>query len=478
MAKAESFAVLHDIQTIFQVGTSTGLSDAQLLDRFRARSDLDSAETTFAGLIARHGRMVLGVCRRALQNPDDVADAFQATFLILVRKADTVRVEDSLGRWLYGVSRRVSVRARRAVARRSAREVQGIELAAAPAAEANHDELRDVLDQEVGRLPDKFRSAFVLCEFEGLAHDEAARQLGCAVGTIKSRLSRAREKLRSRLIRRGIAPAAWALVGESASASVPVKLIDATVSAAFAHAGGAISPAVTLLIQGVLRAMLLKKLSTMGVAVVATLTLATSAAVLARQATSARRGDQTNRQIVRGSVRVEGEPSDAPRSAAPVQQIPKEDEEDTADRIELLRLDVELLQAELQARKAEIYATSSTLNATHVPGQRDGEQAEKLRAVLDAARKEFIAKQKEFSRKRAELSAIDLRARLGANSPFGSEKAVDNRSARRKTAAPVQSAASPNPEISPVLEKRLSGIEQKLEEVLKALTALRDEIRR
>jgi Sigma-70 region 2 len=89
MAKAESFAVLHDIQTIFQVGTNTGLSDAQLLDRFRARSDLDSAETAFAGLIARHGRMVLGVCRRALQDPDDVADAFQATFLILVRKADT-----------------------------------------------------------------------------------------------------------------------------------------------------------------------------------------------------------------------------------------------------------------------------------------------------------------------------------------------------------------------------------------------------
>ena len=191
MAKGESPAVLRDIHTLFHVGTSNGLTDAQLLDRFRARSDLDSSEAAFAGLMARHGPMVLGVCRRALRNPDDVADAFQATFLILVRKADTVRVEDSLGRWLYGVSRRVSVRAKLAAARRSAREVREIEFAAAPAADADLDELRDVLDEEIGRLPEKFRSAVVLCELEGFGHDEAARQLGCAVGTVKSRLSRA-----------------------------------------------------------------------------------------------------------------------------------------------------------------------------------------------------------------------------------------------------------------------------------------------
>src|SRR5271168_5195158 len=209
MANGESPAVLRDIHTLFRVGTSNGLTDAQLLDRFRARSDLNSSEAAFAGLMARHGPMVLGVCRRALRNPDDVADAFQATFLILVRRADTVRVEDSLGRWLYGVSRRVSVRAKLAAARRSAREVREIEFAAAPAADADFDELREVLDEEIGRLPEKFRRAVVLCELEGCGHDEAARQLGCAIGTVKSRLSRAREKLRSRLIRRGVAPASW-----------------------------------------------------------------------------------------------------------------------------------------------------------------------------------------------------------------------------------------------------------------------------
>jgi hypothetical protein len=250
--------------------------------------------------------------------------------------------------------------------------------------------------------------------------------------------------------------------------------------------------------------MLLKKLSTIGVAVVASLTLATSAAVVARQATSARRGDQTSRQIVRGSVGVEGVPNDASRSTASIQRAPKEDKEDTADRIELLRLDIELLAAEVQALKEMIAATSSQLISTHVPGQRDREEIEELRAVLDAARKEYITKQREFSRKRAELSELETSPPLGANSPFGSEKAVNNRSAGRKAPAierviqieveagkspPINPmgnpskyyrrgpAASPNPEISPILEKRLSGIEQKLDEVLKALTALTHEIR-
>ena len=149
MAKGESPAVLRDIHTLFHVGTSNGLTDAQLLDRFRVRSDRNSSEAAFAGLMARHGPMVLGVCRRALRNPDDVADAFQATFLILVRKADTVRVEDSLGRWLYGVSRRVSVRAKLAAARRSAREVR--EIAFASDRRADVESTYDV--QAVGATP-------------------------------------------------------------------------------------------------------------------------------------------------------------------------------------------------------------------------------------------------------------------------------------------------------------------------------------
>ena len=105
--REKCLAVLRDVRTLFDLGTLAGLSDRQLLERFAGRADA-TAQAAFAGLVARHGPMVLGVCRRALNDPNDVNDAFQATFLVLVRKADSVRVEGSLGRWLYGVSRRVS----------------------------------------------------------------------------------------------------------------------------------------------------------------------------------------------------------------------------------------------------------------------------------------------------------------------------------------------------------------------------------
>src|SRR4051794_22740061 len=191
-------AILRDVHTLFDLGTLAGLSDRQLLERFAGRADA-AAEAAFAGLVARHGPMVLGVCRRALNDPNDVNDAFQATFLILVRQAETVRVEGSLGRWLYGVSRRVSARVRAAAAVRSTREVAGVELVTAPDPDPARRELGIVLDEEIGRLPEKFRAAVVLCDLGGLSCNEAAEHLGCAPGTLKSRLSRARERLRSRL---------------------------------------------------------------------------------------------------------------------------------------------------------------------------------------------------------------------------------------------------------------------------------------
>ena len=122
MGVGEPEAVLRHVHVLFGGGAAGGSSDGQLLERFRARRDENDAEAAFAVLVARHGPMVLGVCRRALRDPNDADDAFQATFLVLARKAGSVRVEGSLGRWLYGVSRRVAARARADAARRSARE--------------------------------------------------------------------------------------------------------------------------------------------------------------------------------------------------------------------------------------------------------------------------------------------------------------------------------------------------------------------
>ena len=253
-----------------------GLSDAELLDRFLARSAAAedavlAAEAAFAALVARHGPMVLGVCRRALADPNDVDDAFQATFLVLVRRARSVRVGDSLGRWLYGVARRVAAKAQapsergcgpnRSNANRSPRNRPPTRI-----------ELLAALDEEVSRLPEKYLAPVVLCDLEGLTHAEAAARLRWPVGTVSGRLSRARDLLRNRLVRRGMAPTAGSMVAllatEGARAAVSEPLATATVQAATRLAMGrgsqagvaSVSASALSLMNAVLRAADMVKL--------------------------------------------------------------------------------------------------------------------------------------------------------------------------------------------------------------------------
>jgi RNA polymerase sigma factor (sigma-70 family) len=176
------------------------MPDAQLLDRFVERRD----EVAFELLVWRHGPMVLGVCRRILQNPHDAEDAFQASFFTLARKADSIARRDSVGAWLYRVAYRIALRARARRARLAQREqplgdLPVAEVGCEPADLLAWRELRPVLDAEISRLPEKYRAAFVLCYLEGKTNEQAAEQLGCPKGTVLSRLSRARERLRKRL---------------------------------------------------------------------------------------------------------------------------------------------------------------------------------------------------------------------------------------------------------------------------------------
>ena len=212
--------------------------------------------------------MVLGVCRRVLANAHDAEDAFQATFLVLVRKAGSIRPRDRVGAWLHGVAYRTSLQARIAAAVRRDRERR----TAQP--EAGEDEsFKDLsleLDQELSRLPEKYRAPVVLCELEGKTHQEAARQLGWPVGTVSGRLSRARALLRRRLARH-----APALSAGSLSAAVPAALTGSTVRAASA---GAAAP-VASLVKGAIRAMFLCKLKAVGAALLgATMAVAASSA--------------------------------------------------------------------------------------------------------------------------------------------------------------------------------------------------------
>jgi TIGR03009 family protein len=279
MASGHRGSIIDSVHRLFGTGVVAALSEAQLLERFIRRGD----EAAFGAILLRHGPMVLGVCRRVLDDPHDVDDAFQATFLILVKRARSIRDRDVLGTWLHGVARRVAVRARVDARRRRARERNGAEGAGVDvqdrrADRAEADELRSVIDGELERLPERYRAAVILCDLEGQTHEQAAEQLGCPVGTVKSRLARGRERLRSRLARRGVAPSAAlvaATLAAGRAAAVPVELMALTIGAAtelaagHAAAAGACSAEVAALMKGATRSMALSKLKLAAVATLA-----------------------------------------------------------------------------------------------------------------------------------------------------------------------------------------------------------------
>ena len=220
------------VRMLFNVGTVGGLTDGQLLERFTERGG-ETAELAFAALVDRHGPMVLRVCRSVLRDPHEAEDAFQATFLVLMRRSGSLWVRDSLGPWLHQVAYRVASCAHSAAIRRRRHERRAAELVGPRLREEDRDDLGDVLHDEVNRLPWGCRVAVVLCYFEGLSPEQAAQQLGCPVGTVQSRLARGRERLRSRLTRRGLSPALGAgVAAESVQASPPTALVEATIRAA------------------------------------------------------------------------------------------------------------------------------------------------------------------------------------------------------------------------------------------------------
>jgi RNA polymerase sigma factor (sigma-70 family) len=242
----------------------TAFGDGPLLARFAQSRD----EAAFAILVRRHGPMVLGVCRRILQDAHAAEDAFQATFLLLARKAASLTRPERLGSWLHGVARRTATRARVETARRRARESRVSRAEAVPADEdIVWRDLRPVLDEEVERLPPRYRLPFVLCYLQGRTNAEAASVVGCSRGTVATLLARARERLRRRLSRRGLGlPAgllAAALAGQLEAAPVPAVLALTTARAAALFVGGNVSTHAAALAKGVATTMLVKKLSFM-----------------------------------------------------------------------------------------------------------------------------------------------------------------------------------------------------------------------
>jgi RNA polymerase sigma factor (sigma-70 family) len=367
------------IRRIFGDGTVSGMDEGELLRRFASRRDPVALEA----LVVRHGPMVLGVCRRVLGNRHASEDAFQATFLVLAKKAGTIRDPDRLGPWLHGVAHRVAVRSRADLARRNAHEKSGAEEAAMAASSSEPDfdraEMRATLDEEVGRLPEKFRDPIVLCYLDGLTHDEAAVRLRCPVGTVRSRLSTGRARLRDRLVRRGVVvPSgvfASALIAEAASAAVSPALLVSTVRASTAFAAGltgataagVVSASVASLAEGVTTTMIVSKLKIIGaLALSGMLTLGVGAAAAQRFGGS-------------------GESAQNPKAAddkiddliAQLKQQVKQSElraKELEARYAALRQEVENTQrqAQLQEVAAKKIETTVTKTGTAVPGAMAG----------------------------------------------------------------------------------------------------------
>lgn len=329
---------LSRLRGAFLARDGAGLTDAQLLGRFVERRD----EAAFEALLRRHGPMVFGVCRRVLGNNDDARDAFQATFLVFVRKAASLASRGAVGGWLHGVAYRTALEARSRRARRRARERQ-VEVMPQPMAEPDNDwqELLVLLDRELNRLPEKYRMPVVLCELEGKSRKDAARELKLPEGTLSSRLAMARKLLAKRLSRYGPGVSGAVLaaaLAQAASASVPPSLLTSTVqtgvlaAAGQTLAAGTSSAKVVALTEGVMKAMLLSKLKVVWTVVAA---VAVSAAAVGL----------TYRAAAQSSAPTSGEANRAqPAGAGRV----------AADDLEALRLEMEALRKEVRALRERV----------------------------------------------------------------------------------------------------------------------------
>jgi RNA polymerase sigma factor (sigma-70 family) len=273
MATSQMYEVIQHLRRTVLLQDGAGMTDGQLLESFVSSRD----EAAFAALVRRHGPMVWGVCRRVLSNHQDAEDAFQAAFLVLVRKAASVVPREMVANWLYGVAHQTALKARALAARRKGRERQVTQMPEAAAAE--HDlwpDLQPLLDQELSRLSDKYRVVIVLCDLEGKTRQEAARQLGVPPGTVAGRLARARALLAKRLTRNGLTLSGGSLAAmlsqQAASAGVPAAVVSSTIhtasllAAGQAAAVGVLSPKAAALTEGVLKAMLITRLK--GIAVI------------------------------------------------------------------------------------------------------------------------------------------------------------------------------------------------------------------
>ncbi len=298
--RTESSSVDGQLNQLFHTGTVGGLTDPQLLEQF-VSGDEESAALAFEAIVERHGPMVLWVCRTVLQDVHAAEDAFQATFLVLARKAQRLGASELLGNWLYGVAARTARKARILTVRQRIHDLRAASRLAVAIEEQpydhSHAELEQVLHEEIDRLPNPYRAAIVVCYLEGLSQAQAAHQLRVAESTVRGRLARARKLLSQRLMRRVVVPSAgFAELGNSSESVVrlPYAIAQATTQAAlsFLNRGkatsGVVSATAHVIANGVLFAMWFSPLKTIAITVLALGLLGAGTSLLAQRPAEAR----------------------------------------------------------------------------------------------------------------------------------------------------------------------------------------------
>jgi RNA polymerase sigma factor (sigma-70 family) len=399
--------VIHYLRRAVLLPKGAAQTDAQLLSHFVERRDEDA----FAALVKRHGPMVWGVCRRLLANHQDAEDAFQATFLVLVRKAATVRPREMVANYLYGVASLTAQRARGVAVktRRRERQVEQMPEAALLEPDAWTD-LRPLIDKELTRLPDPFRAAVVLCDLEGKTRKEAARQLDLPEGTVASRLARGRAMLAQRLARRGLAVSGAALasgLASNAAAGVPSSVASATVTAASRlaagqAAAGIVSVQVAALTEGVLKSMLLSKLRIMAAVLLLAVAAAGSGGLLCQM--------QAAQAAVQPAV-----PLPKAQPNVQVEKKPKADQDQ-----ELLLIEVAQAKAELKAAQFSLRIAQERLNrvekqlAEAAKSPRTKEGGSTLKDARPAAPGEGVGDDDDI----ADVPSQDLRAAKDDNKRY------------------------------------------------------------
>jgi RNA polymerase sigma factor (sigma-70 family) len=353
MAKGRLSTVLRYLRHMCQAPPHGDLSDGHLLGRFVTERD----EAAFAVLVQRHGALVLGVCRRVLRQEQDAEDACQATFLILARKAPSIRKLESLASWLHGVAQRTALNVRKGVLRRRGYEKpRASPVPQSPVAVAAYKETEAALDAEVQRLPERYRAPFVLCCLEGKSRPEAAKELAWKEGTVSSRLARARHLLQHRLTRRGIALAATlsaALADSTMSSAMSATASDATVKAASlfavrsASVAAIVSGKVVRLAEGVLQMLLVSKLKKVSIVLATLIALGMVAVAYGMFA-----GPRPDQQVT------------AAQPAPQVQDQPKEVDMGLAAKIVVKsKLPLQVIPGEMDSLQAELVLTNQGTKA-------------------------------------------------------------------------------------------------------------------